>query len=169
MNKKLLISAILFFFVFSLILLSQEESKEKKIWEDERISITVHRVARADSFPERLRSPYATYPSPEIGHDFVLIHMTVVEKKDLKIDFREKRIRRPNSSHLIDDRDKTHWVSFIHFNLVIPEKETRYLVFEMPKEATPVQLKYIYQYREEPLKPQEIKFGQIDIDLSHIQ
>jgi len=44
-----------------------------------------------------------------------------------------------------------------------------YMIFEMPKEATPVQLKYVYQYREEPPKPLEIKFGQIDIDLSHVQ
>jgi len=169
MYKKLLISAFLFFFVFSLVLLPLEKSKEKKIWEDERINITVDKVERADSFPERLRQPNATYQPPEKGHDFVLIHISVDEKKDLRIEPSEVRIRKPNCPHLIDDRDSTHWVSFTHFNITIPGKKIGYLVFEMPKEATPVQLKYIYQYREEPPKPQEIKYGQIDINLSHIQ
>ena len=40
----------------------------------------------------------------------------------------------------------------------------------MPKDvAIPVQLNYIYQYRDEPPEPQDIKFGQIDIDLTLIQ
>ncbi|UCC39311.1 MAG: hypothetical protein JSV96_16175 [Candidatus Aminicenantes bacterium] len=169
MNKKLLISAFFFFFVFSLNLLPQEESKEKKIWEDERISITVDKVERADSFPERLRNSYTTYHQPEKGHDFVLIHISLDEKKDLRIKASELRNLRPKSPHLIDDRDKTHWMSFAQYNITIRAKKTGYLVFEMPKEATPVKLKYIYQYREEPPKSKKIKYGQIDIDLSHIQ
>jgi len=174
MNKKLVIPAFLFFFVFSLMLLSQEESKEKKKWEDERISITVDKVERADSFPERLKSDIPgytpTYIQPKKGYDLVFIHMTIVEKRDLKIKPSELRIIKPNSPHLIDDQGKTHWVQEYQLNITIPEKKTGYLIFVILKEAAiPSQFKYIYQYREEPPKPQEIKFGQIEIDLSFIR
>jgi hypothetical protein len=49
------------------------------------------------------------------------------------------------------------------------EVEGKYLLFEMPKDASPVQLKYHYDYREEPPKSQEIIIGQIDINLLNIQ
>jgi hypothetical protein len=166
MYKKLVIPVFLFFFIFSLTLLSLGESKQSKKWEDERISITVDKVERADSFPERLRSPNATYHAPQRGHDFVLIHVTVVEKKDLRIEPLEVRLNKPNSPHLIDDRSEIHWTNFTQFNITFPEKKTGYLVFVMPKDTTPVQLKYVYQYRDEPPKPQDILHGQIDIDLS---
>jgi len=244
MNKKLLVSVFLFFFVFSLTLFSQEESKEKKIWEDERISITVDKVERVDSFPDKYKLPNATYLPPNEGCDFVFIHVTIVEKRDLKTASSELKTNKPNCPHLINDRGETHWAGTLQFDITTLdegmsdrdrdliffelqkakatlEKDERfykrmtqffeeklvtgeqfeeakaqydkskaqhqavldkifslpiilrrmkgYVFFEMPKYTTPVQLTYVYPYREKPPKASEIKFGQIDIDLSHVQ
>jgi len=169
MNKKLFILAPIFLLGSSLTLLCQEKPKEKKKWEDERISIIVDKVERADSFPEELRDPGFTYHPPEKGKDFVLIHLTIVEKRDLRIKPQEERLFKPNSPHLIDDRSETHWASFAQFNLTFRPKKSGYLAFIIPKDATPVQLKYVYEYRDELPKPQDILHGRIDIDLPHIQ
>jgi hypothetical protein len=58
--------------------------------EDDRISIVVDSVERANSFPERLKQPdfpgqKTVYKPPSKGNDFVFIHITIVEKRDLKI------------------------------------------------------------------------------------
>lgn len=141
-------------------------------WRDERISITVDKVERADSFPERLRTPNITYRPPKKGHDIVLIHISIVERKDLKVHSTELHLERPNSHRLIDGRGEAHWADAAQFD--ITDRSTffgkgGYLVFQMLKEATPVQLKFVYPYREKPPKPQKIKYGQIDIDLPRIQ
>jgi hypothetical protein len=173
MNKKQFILAPIFVLVASSVLISQEKPKGTKIWEDERISITVDKVERADSFPERLRDPNYKYYPPEKGNDFVLIHIRVVEKKDLKVDPMELFYAPPNCPHMIDDKGKTHWANSAKYSLPIGMStlfgEGGYIVFQMPKEATPVQLKFVYPYREEPPESKEKKYGQLDIDLSHIQ
>ncbi len=170
MNKKLLVSLFLFLFAFSFMLLSQEEPKEERKGEDERISITVDKVERADSFPEELRSPHYTYLPPKKGRDLVVVYITVVEKKDLKIGMTGLRLKRPKSPHLIDDQGMTHWGRTFQFFTTSRPKITGYLIYDIPKEVTTlVHLKYVYQYREEPPKPQEIKFGRVDVNLTHIQ
>ncbi len=171
MNKRLLVSAFLFFFVFSLILLSQEDSTEKKIWEDERVSIIVDKVERTDSYPEMFKQPSSygqttTYRPPWEGNDYVIINIIIVEKRDLKVISSEIRLTK---SQLVDDRGKTHRTTQQLFNITKRERKPVFMFFEMPKDATPVQLKYYYQYREEPPESQEIKIGQLDIDLTHIQ
>ncbi len=139
--------------------------------EDDRISIVVDSVERANSFPERLKQPdfpgqKTVYKPPPKGNDFVFIHITIVEKRDLKIEVREARITK---THLIDDRGETHFAhqqqSDIPIDDTYPLKKMGYLMFDMPKDATPVQMKYLYQYREAPPNPQEIIIGEIDINL----
>lgn len=176
MNKKLLVSVFLFFFVFSFMLLSQEEPKEERKGEDERISITVDKVERVDSFPERMKSKIPGYtPSiesirPKKGCDLVFIHIRIVEKRDLGIKFEDLEMQRPNSPHLIDDQGMIHWGRTYQFFTTSRPKITGYLIYDIPKEVTTlVHLKYVYQYREEPPKPQEIKFGQVDVDLTLTQ
>jgi len=171
MNKKLLVSLFLFFFVFPLTLFSQEESKEKKRWEDERISITVDKVERSDSFPDKYKRPYATYRPPNEGCDFVFVHISIVEKKDLKMSQLNLRIFKPNSPHLIDDRGKTHWVNMAEYSY---ESSSLFgggglLFFEMPKVATPVQLEFVYPYSGEPPKPKKTQYGSVSITLYKIK
>ena len=112
MNKKLLVSVFLIFFAFSFMLLSQEESEEKMKWEDERISITVDKIERVDSFPERMKSKSQDYTPliestrPIKGCDLVFIHITIVEKRDLRVQAMDLRMQRPKSPHLVDDQGK---------------------------------------------------------------
>jgi hypothetical protein len=170
MGKKPFVLAFSFLFVASLTLLSQERSKEKKIGKDERLAITVDKVERADLFPEKFRNPNFEDAPPEKGNDYVLIHISVVEKRDLKVALGEHRLARPDSPHLIDDQGNTHWASFAQYNILVGMSSLfgkgGCMVFQMPKNATPVQLRFVYPYREDAEKPKEIKYGQIDIDLS---
>ncbi len=176
MNKKLLVSAFLFLFVFSLILLSQEESTEKKIWEDERVSIIVDQVEVVDSFPERLKKKdvfpgiKTVYNPPTKGNYYVFIHYTKVEKIDLNIDVTKQILTR---TKLIDDRGGSHQMgqdnSQVPIKKTYPCKLEGYMIFEMPKDASPAHLKYLYQYKDEPSESQDRKYGQLDIDLTHIQ
>jgi len=142
-------------FVFLFFIHHNKSYSQKLKGEDERIIITVDSVERADSS--------YTYGSPSEGNDFIFINITVVEKRDLKIKNEELRLTK---TQLIDDIGETHSASEEQLNITIPEKKTGYLLFEMPKDAIPVQLNYFYQYREESPKSQEIKIGQIDIILS---
>jgi len=143
--------------------------------EDERISIIVDSVERTDSYPERLKQPdfpgqKTIYKPPSKGNDFVFIHITIVEKRDLKIELREARITK---THLIDDRGETHLAvqqqSSISIDKTYPLKKMGSLMFDMPKDAIPVKMKYLYQYREKTPNPREIIIGEIGIDLIHIQ
>ena len=143
--------------------------------EDERIAVVVDSVERTDSYPERLKQPdipgqKTVYKPPSKGNDFVFIHITIVEKKDLKIEVREARITK---THLIDDRGEAYFTvqqqSSIPIDKTYPLKKTGSLMFDFPKDATPVKLKYLYQYREEPPNPQEIIIGEIDVGLVDIQ
>ena len=163
-----LISFAVIFFINPDSSYSQEFTEE-----DELISMTVNKVERTDSFPERLRQPNATYKSPRQGNDFVFIHIHVDEKKDLKVDVMDLSSRQPNSPHLIDDQGKIHWPVLYEYHIppgtMALYGNDGFWLFEMPKEATPVQLKFVYPYRGESPKPKELKYGKIDIDLSHIQ
>ena len=142
------------------------------VGEDERIIITVDSMERFDSFPEKYKGApipgyTTTYKPPLQGNDFVFIHITLVEKMDLKVAPSEKRM---TTILLIDDKGNTHRASEEKLNITVPEKSPGYVLFQMPKDATPVQFKYQYQYREGPPEPQEIKIGQIDaIDIVNIQ
>lgn len=135
--------------------------------EDERMIITVDEVERTDSYPEMFKQPSSygqetAYRSPRQGSDFVLINIKIVEKRDLKVKPSEYRITK---SQLVDDKGETHRMSKQLYNITDPKNKSAFMFFEMPKDATPVKLKYYYQYREEPPKPQEIIIGEIEIDL----
>ncbi len=170
MRFNFTLTMIISFVVLFFINLDKSFSQEF-VGEDERIIITVDSLERIDSFPESLKQPdlpgqKTVYTPPREGNDFVFIHITVVEKIDLKVKTREYRLTK---SQLVDDRGETHRTTQQTFNITKREKKPVFMFFEMPKDATPVQLKYYYQYREESPESQKIKIGQLDIDLTHIQ
>jgi len=170
MRLNFTLTLIISFVVLFFINLDKSFSQEF-VGEDERIIITVDSLERIGSYPERLKQPdfpgqKTVYNPPSKGNEFVFFHITIIEKRDLKIEVTEARITK---THLIDDRGETHLAgqqqTSIAINPTYPFKKNGYILFEMPKDATPVQMKYLYQYREEPPNPQEIIIGEIDIDL----
>lgn len=179
---SLLILFVILFFIIINKSYAQESISETAIedttiigGEDERISIIVDSLERTDSYPERLKQPdfpgqKTIYKPPSKGNDFVFIHITIVEKRDLKIEVREARITK---THLIDDRGGTHFAvqqqSSIPIDKTYPLKKMGSLMFDMPRDATPVKMKYLYQYREDIPDSQDIKIGEIVIDFLHIQ
>jgi hypothetical protein len=170
MRFNFTLTMIISFVVLFFINLDKSFSQEF-VGEDERIIITVDSLERIDSFPESLKQPdlpgqKTVYTPPREGNDFVFIHITVVEKIDLKVKTREYRLTK---SQLVDDRGETHLAgqqqTSIAINPTYPFKKNGYILFEIPKDAIPVQMKYLYQFREEPPKPQEIIIGEMDINL----
>ena len=138
---------------------------QKPKGEDDRIVITVDSIERADLYPERLKGIYSSsgkYRPPSNSNDFVFIHVIIVEKSDLKIEASEIRLMK---ILLIDDKGETYAALEGNLNITVKREKSGFFVFEMPEDKKPVQMKYSYQYREEPPKPQGIMIGQIDITL----
>lgn len=167
--KKLIFTVTFALLVFTGL---DKSYSQKLIGEDDRIIITVDSIERTETFPERLKEidfntgKPAQYKPPGEGNDFVLISITEVKKRDLRINPMEIVII---NTHVIDDKGKTYKVSQLNFqipiNITYPSKSSGYLLFVMPKNATPLQVQFSYQYREKPPESQEIKTGQLDIML----
>ena len=169
MNRKLFALMFVSLFVFSLATLSQEESKEKK-WADERISVIVESVQRFESFPEELKRVLGQSGENlqlKAGNDYVWIRISVTEKKDLKIGRNELSVSEPNSPYLIDNQNENYWASRVQYNITGTSTiigGSGYLLFQIPKKAEPVRLKFIYPYRE----TKRLKYGQLIIVLPHL-
>lgn len=168
MRMKPLILALSFLAVFSSALVSQEKPRAKPTGADERISIAVDKVERAAQFPERL-SPGQTFLPPDPGCDYVIVHVSIVGKKDLKVALTELRLSEPNSPHLVDDLGEKYWALFAQYNATRgfqPLGEGGSIVFQVPTQTTPVQLRFIYPYRDETDPSRSIRYGQVDVKMS---
>lgn len=163
MRSNIALIKLFSFAVLFSIIIDNAYSQEITV-EDERIIFTVDSLERTDSFPEKLKisGQTNTYRLPYKGKDFVFIYIIVVEKRDLKIELREFRLTK---SRVIDNSGKTHMAIEQTLYVISSRKKGGWMIFEMPKDVTPVQLKYLYQYRNETPNKKKIKIGQIDIDL----
>jgi len=165
MCVKPLILALSFLAVLSSALVSQEKPRAKPTGADERISITVDKVERAAQLPERGQ----TYLPPDPGCDYVIVHVSIVGKKDLKVALTELRLFEPNSPHLVDDTGKKYWALMAQYNATRgfhPLGEGGYIVFQVPTQTTPVELKFMYPYRDETDPSRSIRYGQVDVKMS---
>ena len=152
------LTTLISFSVLFFINLDSTYSQEL-VGEDERIIIAVDNVERYNSFPKSLkqapRPGYRTrYKSPKRGNDYVVIYFTVVaELKEFKY----------SKAQLIDDRDTIHKVlqhtlrSNTNATDTIVSTPHGEIFFEMPKDATPVHMKYYYKNEDESEGLQEIK------------
>ena len=173
MRFNFALTTFIAFVVLFFINLDSTYSQEL-VGEDERIIITVDSMERFDSFPEKYKNPpmaghTTTYNPPKSGNDFVFIHITVVEKKDLRIDpYTELGL---SHQQLIDEKGETHRAISKSYSISIIDDavEWGYMMFEIPMDVSLNQLNFNYGYREEPPKPQEMKTGQINIDILHVQ
>ncbi|MBN1159457.1 MAG: DUF4352 domain-containing protein [Bacteroidales bacterium] len=134
--------------------------------------VAVDSVEITASFPEWLKKPDTagqkrTYKQPDDGNVYVFVHLSVTEKNDLFIEMTERRLTK---THLVDDQGETYFsvqqeMSFNFLNTTYPKKESGFIIFEIPDDAAPVQLNYLYQYREDASEDQDIKIGQIGVEL----
>ena len=177
MNKKIIVSVFLCLFVLFSMLLSQEESKEKKVWEDERIGITLDKFEKTDSYPSEFKSPGYRYPPPKKGYDFIVIHITVAIIKDVHLGMPQPSS--PTKPNLVDAQGKIYKLANLQYKGIeyreglksdyeIIQGAKGIFLFEFSKKAKPALFKFAYPYWES-WEEKVIKYGQIDIDLSHIQ
>lgn len=132
--------------------------------EDERITVSVDSLERADTFPDKLKNPNQnnTYRLPKKGKDFVFIYITVNEKVDLKVSWMQFRLTKSN---VIDKNGKQYFaINQVMKNVGKPNRHG-FIIFELPKNIIPIKLNYVYQYRDEKPKRKKIKLGQIDLNL----
>lgn len=164
MCKRILFVIFLCLFMFPLATQSQETSKKKKVWEDERIGMTLERMERADSCPEGLGFSGV----PDKGNDFIIVYIAVVKvNQEVSISaFADSQLFAIN---LIDKEGNAY--KSLGFSCAVGPEGGRittgegYMIFELPKGASPTRLQFKYPYREEKIDPKEVKFGQIDIEL----
>ena len=179
------------------MLLPQEESQEKKIWEDERIGIALIKLDRPDSTSSEGEVIRSQIPRLKKGWGGVLIYLAVVRVKDKDLFISYPMIDIDSSygpysqrklsqfTHLLDIEGNAYIAKIAVFT---PKKgfTLRYirdsmgklkatlgtaglLVFVMPEEAKPAQLNYVYFYGEESMKPKERKYEHISIQLYKIK
>lgn len=144
--------------------------KEEKIWEDERIGITLDKLERTDSYPSELKTPGQEYSSAKEGYDFVFIHLTIahiegvhlglVSKETTLVDAESREYKAANAKFPIQLKDLTD----ISAGYKIVEGSSGFVVFEIPEHAEPVDLKFVYPYSE--LGEEKTMHGQIDIKIS---
>ena len=132
---------------------------QEPVGEDERIIIAVDTVERYNSFPKSLKQPprpgYKTrYKSPKRGNDYVVIYFPILaELKEFKY----------TKAQLIDDKDEIHNAlqhtlhSRTNATGTIESTPHGEIFFEMPKDVTPVHMKYYYKNEDESEGLQEIK------------
>jgi uncharacterized protein YceK len=136
--------------------------------EDERIIVTVDSVIRSISFPEIFKIPYerdVIYHPPSKGYEYVLVQLTIDEKKDLNIEPTEENI---SKSYLKNERGFSNPVETERVSdnpIGVLTKVHRSMLFEMVKSETPIQLRYYYFYGLGSSKGKVIKAAYIDIDL----
>ena len=179
MNKKLLVSVFLCFFVFLFVLLSQEESKEKKIWEDERIGITLDKLEWGYSSESKDVLP--NYKLKE-GFNLFSSYLTIEKIKDMNllINLPRTSYKQSQSLHLVDEQGLAHNVINFKFEITtdslaeamnpkLREGMKGCIFFEVPKGTSPAQLKFIYPYTGELPKPKRTKYGCVTIDLFKVR
>ena len=172
MRVKPLVLALSFLAVFPSALVSQEKPRAKPTGADERIGITVDKVERAAEFPKHLRETGLTYLPPALGYDYVIVHVSIVGKKDLNVALTESWGSKPNSPHLVDDLGEKYWSQIAQYNVTRgfhPLGEGGYIVFQVPKQTTPVELKFIYPYRDETDPSKSIRYGQVDLRMPKLR
>ena len=154
MRAKYAFTALILFPIVFFIDIESTYSQEP-VGEDERIIISVDSVERVDSFPERLKSKpilgfTTTYKRPAPGNDYLFIHFIKIDKP-----------AKFSEAFLIDEKDKIHPASQETLTFVMGEENIKgYIIFEIPKVATPVLLKYYYQNEDESSGLQQIIIGQ---------
>jgi hypothetical protein len=177
MNKKRFVLALVFLLISPLMLLSQEQSKEKKIWEDKRIGISLDKLARVDSYPSEFSSSGHKYPSPKEDYDFVVIHVTITRIKDVHLGMPE-----PSSTTkpiLNDAQGKIYELANLQYTGVefreglkgdyeIIQGAKGIFLFEFPKNEDPIIFRFAYPYWES-WDEKIINYGQIDIKLLNKQ
>ena len=183
MNKKLLVSVLLCFFIFSLVLLCQEESKDKKIWGDDQIGITLDKLQKANVLSpeviEMFRFQPGDVPTPSEGYDFVSMFITISRIENVHVV--SLGGRGEESAILSDTKGNKYDMSFWNVKGIeyldpssfsspseFIEGAIALLVFEIPKKEKPAKLTFLYYFKK-TWEEESKKTGQIDINLSHIQ
>lgn len=178
---KALLTVIGMILSISMISLSAEEqqssliSKEKNLWEDERIAITLDKLERTDSYPSEFKTPGYRYPLPKESYDFIVICFTVTHIKDIHLGMPERSAK--TKPTLIDAHGNVYELDNVQFTGIeykdgltgsdyeIIQGAKGIFLFKTPKNEEPKIFKFVYTYWESWEK-KVIKYGQIDIKIS---
>lgn len=147
---------------------------QEPVGEDERMSVIVESMERANSFtdsPKTNNNPYGpptgnTYRPTKRGNDFVIIYFNPRIKKDLNVSDVEGNL---GGTLLTDNNGKNHKavMQSMNFNRFTGLPEGGYLLFSMPLNASPARLIYSYQYKTDSSPNTDI--GQVEVSLLNVR
>lgn len=181
---KALLTVIGIILSISIISLSAVEkqssliSKEKKPWQDERITLTLDKLKRTDSYPSEFKTPGYRYPPPKEGFGFIVVFFTVTHIKDMHLGMPEPSA--PTKPTLVDAHGNLYELANVKYTGVeykkgltgsdyeIVQGAKGIFLFKFPQNAEPKIFQFVYPYWES-WEEKIIKYGQINIDLSLIQ
>jgi len=136
--------------------------------EDERVILTIDSLERADDYLDKLKTKgiNAEYRSPRQGTDYLFVYFTIIDKVDLKVGLTEFRLT--NTNVICDDNKYYKALTQQYVNLSfssVNQDKKGFIIFELPIEIRPTELRYFYQYRDDIKPKKKIKLGQINVPL----
>ena len=151
--------------VFTLFI--QRSKAEEKVWEDERLGLTLDKLERANKMPDSI--PSYLKSQPKQGNDYAIIKLTVSRLKgvylisadSLLFDTEDREYKKTLKAYTGRKlRDK----SAVHPGLHFIKGATFTFFYELPIKAKPSKLKLNYSYLES-LEESTEKKGQIEIKI----
>jgi hypothetical protein len=150
-------------------------SQSPEVWSDGYVELTLNKMERTDTVPpEFTRSIFKRARPPKVGHDFVVINLTLTRIEG-------RHVLTGSSPILFDDKGNSYTCGYMVQEVIIrtgkgePVKqvyEVKYteaiegskwlLISEMPKDREPVRLRFIYSFTESWEKI-SVKEGQIEM------
>jgi len=137
--------------------------------EDSRVIVKIDSLERIGEYPDKLKSKgmNTQYKLPRKGMDYLFVYFTVTDIVDLKIGLTDIRLTKTN---ILCDNNKYYKASqqqFTNLSFSSTNKDKKgFIIFELPIEIEPTELRYFYQYRDDKKPKRKIKLGQINIPLA---
>jgi len=157
-----------------LLIINYTAYSQELVGEDERISVIVESMERANSFtnsPNTNNYSYSpptgnTYRPSKRGNDLVIIYFNYTIKKDLNVSDVGGNL---GGTLLTDNNGKNYeaLMQNMNFNPFTGLPEGGNLLFSMPLDASPVRMIYSYQYRAD--SSSNIDIGQVEISVLNVR
>jgi hypothetical protein len=166
-NTVFLAGVFVIIFLGVSTLFIQGSKAEEKVWEDERLGLTLDKLERANKMPDSI--PSYLKAQPKQGNDYAIIKLTVSRLKgvylisadSLLIDTENREYKKTLKAYTGRKlRDK----SVVNSGLCFVRGATFTFFYELPIKAKPSKLKLNYSYLKS-LEDRTEKKGQIEIKI----
>lgn len=141
-------------FIFSL-----ESAAQQNVYENGRLGVILDKVERTDAYPSEWRTPGYRYLPPKDGHDYIVVHFTFEKIRNVHVvslggkeDEKSFLFNIQGRKYKLSTWNTKGWKYLYPDKLTSPAElikgATGILIFEIPKNAQPAELSFIYYFKE---------------------